>query len=93
MTTKAAETIIRALAAQHGVAVQRTALHDWADHVSRLSGDDGVLDGVEELVVALRRAQAVDGIELTRLHARYLDELDAATAAPARRRTRPHVAL
>ncbi len=62
MTTKTAETIIRELAAQHGVAVQRTALGDWADHATRLSGDDGVLDGVGELLLALRRAQAVDGI-------------------------------
>lgn len=78
MTTKTTEAIIRALAARHGVAVQRTVLDDWADHASRLSGDDGVLDGVGELVVALRRVQAVDGIELTRLHSRYLDERDAA---------------
>ena len=60
------------------VAVQRTALNDWADQATRLSGDGGVLDEVGELVVALRRAQAVDGIELTRLHSRYLDERDAA---------------
>ena len=78
MTTKTAETIIRELTAQHRVAVQRMALDDWADHATRLSGDDGVLDGVGELIVALRRAQAVDGIELTRLHSRYLDERDAA---------------
>ena len=46
MTTKTAETIIRELAARHGIAVQRTALDDWADDATRLSGDDGVLDGV-----------------------------------------------
>ena len=45
MTTKTAETIIRELAARHGIAVQRTALDDWADDATRLSGDDGVLDG------------------------------------------------
>lgn len=78
MTTKPVEMIIRALAARHGVAVQRTTLDDWADHATRLSGDDGVLDEVGELVVALRRAQAVDGVELTRLHSLYLDERDAA---------------
>lgn len=78
MTTKTAETIIRELAARHGVTVQRTALDDWADDAPRLSGDDGVVDEVGELVIALRRAQAVDGIELTRLHSRYLDERDAA---------------
>ena len=78
MTMKTAETIIRELAARYGVAVQRTALDDWADDATRLSGDDGVVDEVGELVVALRRAQAVDGIELTRLHSRYLDERDAA---------------
>ena len=76
MTTKTAETIIRELAARHGVAVQRTALDDWADDATRLSGDDGVVDEVGELVIALRRAQA--GTRRSR---------------PARRRTRPHVAL
>ena len=37
MTTKTAETIIRELAARHGVAVQRTALDDWADDATRLT--------------------------------------------------------
>lgn len=35
MTIKTAETIIRELAARHGVAVQRTALDDWADDATR----------------------------------------------------------
>lgn len=74
MTQKSAETIIRELAARHGVEAQRTALDGWADDVTRLSGDAVALDAVEELIVGLRRESFVDGIELTGLHSRYLDE-------------------
>lgn len=74
MMQKTAETIIRELAARHGAEAQRTALDGWADDVTRLSGDAVTLDSVEELIVGLRRGNLVDGIELTRLHSRYLDD-------------------
>jgi hypothetical protein len=74
MTQKTAETIIRELAARCGIEAQRTALDGWADDVTRLSGDGVALDAVEELIVGLRRGNLGDGIELTRLHSRYLDE-------------------
>lgn len=74
MTQKTAETIIRELAARHGVEAQRTPLDDWADDVTRLSSDAVALDAVEELIAGLRRENFVDGIELTRLHSRHLDE-------------------
>jgi hypothetical protein len=69
-----AEEQIRALAKKHGIVAERTALDDWADDVTRLAGDDVQFDEVQELIVALRRARVVDGVELTRLHSRYLDE-------------------
>ncbi|QFT29481.1 hypothetical protein FIV00_03215 [Labrenzia sp. THAF82] len=69
-----AEEQIRVLAKKHDISVARTALDDWADDVTRLAGDDVRFDEVQELVVALRRARVVDGVELTRLHSRYLDE-------------------
>jgi hypothetical protein len=71
-----AEQAVRDLARQHQISASRTELDDWADDVTRLAGDNVHLDEVEELIVALRRAGVVDGIELTRLHSRYLDERD-----------------
>ena len=68
---------IRALASKHKIVASRTKLDDWADDVTRLAGDDVSFDEVQELVVALRRAKVVDGIALTKLHSRYLDERQA----------------
>ncbi len=69
-----AEQVVRDLALKHEIGVVRTQLDDWADDVTRLAGDDVTLDEVEELIVGLRKSGQVDGIELTRLHSRYLDE-------------------
>ncbi|WP_235693741.1 hypothetical protein [Brucella intermedia] len=73
-----AEQALRDLARRYQIEAGRTAIDDWADDVTRLSGDDVSLDDVEELIVGLRRSGAVDGAELTRLHSRYLDERDTA---------------
>ncbi len=74
MTQKTAETIIREHAAPLRREGERAALDGGADDVTRLSGDGVALDAVEELIVGLRRGNLGDGIELTRLHSRYLDE-------------------
>lgn len=73
-----AEQVVRDLASKHQIQISRTQLDDWADDVTRLAGDDVALDEVEELVVGLRKSGKVDGIELTRLHSRYLDERSSA---------------
>ncbi len=73
-----AEQAVRDLARRYRISAGRTAIDDWADDVTRLSGDDVALDEVEEMIVGLRRSGAVDGAELTRLHSRYLDERDTA---------------
>jgi hypothetical protein len=62
------------LAREHGVRYRRSALDDFSEAVTRLAGDNVVLDPIEELLVALRQAGAITGIERTRLHARYLRE-------------------
>lgn len=49
-------------------------MDDWADAVTRLAGDEAKLDEVGELVVAIGKAGVMDGVALTRLHARYLNE-------------------
>lgn len=62
------------LAREHGVRYRRSALDDFSEAVTRLAGDNVILDPIEELLVALRQAGAITGIERTRLHARYLRE-------------------
>lgn len=74
---ESAEQAIRNLAKHQQMPVTDTPLDNWANNVARVSGHDFELDDVEELIVGLRRSSAVDGIELTRLHSRYLDERSA----------------
>ena len=73
----AAEQAVRELARMHKVSVSRSGVDDWADQITRLADDNVALDEIEELIVALRWAGVADGVELTRLHSRYLDERDA----------------
>ena len=73
-----AEQAVRDLAQRYRISPVRSPIDNWADDVTRLSGDEVSLDEVEELIVGLRRSGAVDGTELTRLHSRYLDERDSA---------------
>ena len=68
------ELKIRELAFQHGVASDRSELDNWCEAVTANAGDDIRSDEVEQLIIGLGRIEAVDGIELTRLHALYLEE-------------------
>lgn len=72
-----AELKIRELAFRNGIHASRDGLDDWADTVTRLADDDVDFDEVQELIVAMRKAKVEDGIELTKLHARYLEERSA----------------
>lgn len=69
-----AELTIRELAFQHGVHPDRSELDDWCESVTANAGDDIQSDEVEQLVIGLRRDRTINGAELTRLHARYLEE-------------------
>lgn len=71
---ESAELTIRELAFQHGVHADRSELDDWCEAVSANAGDDVQSDDVEQLIIGLRRVDARDGVELTKLHARYLEE-------------------
>lgn len=64
--------IIRALAEQHRVAYTETAIDVLGHHITRLSGDDVVLDDTELLLLALERAGHVSGVDAVCLHAAYL---------------------
>ena len=70
-----AELEIRELAFRHGVSGERTGFDDWCESISALAGDEIQSDEVELLLIGLRRIGHLDGIELTKLHARYLEEM------------------
>lgn len=63
---------IRSMADQLGVAYQRTAVDDLANHITRLSDDDVVLDETELLLVALQRAGHLTRREAVLMQADYL---------------------
>lgn len=73
-TPDSAELTIRELAFRHGVHADRKDLDDWCEAVTANAGDDIQSDEIEQLIIGLRRKDAVDGVELTKLHARYLEE-------------------
>ena len=75
-TTLTAAEEIHALARTHSVTYTRSALDDFGDTITRLSGDDVELDETEWLLVALERADQIEGVQATLLHARYLRERD-----------------
>jgi hypothetical protein len=62
------------LARQHGVVYERTGSSALAQAITRLSGDDGAPDPTERLIIALRRAELIDGNTMLTLQGRYLDE-------------------
>jgi len=70
-----AELKIRELAFLHGVHDERNELDEWCEAVSANAGDEIRSDEVEQLIIGLGRIDAVDGIELTKLHARYLEDV------------------
>jgi hypothetical protein len=62
------------LARQHGVVYERTGSRALAQTITRMSGDDGSPDPTERLIIALRRAELIDGKTMLTLQGRYLDE-------------------
>ena len=64
--------VIHALARQHNVAYTETAIDVFGNHITRLSGDDVVLDETELLLLALERAGHISGVDAVSLHAAYL---------------------
>lgn len=62
------------LANQHGVRTTRTKLDEFAEAVTRLSGDEVVLDHVGQTLVALKERELVTGDQMNRLFVNYLRE-------------------
>jgi uncharacterized protein related to proFAR isomerase len=68
---------IRMLAAKHKIVHVQSSLDEWADTVTRLSGDDVQLDDVELLLVELSKVGVITGNERTVLQVKYLHERNA----------------
>ncbi len=62
------------LARKHGVSYVRTEHDALADVMTRLSDDEVVMDDIENLMVALRRANVIDGRTFISLLGCYIDE-------------------
>lgn len=63
------------LAKRHGVEYVKTGTSALAEVISRLSGDDVKPDETEKLVIALRRANVINGSTAVTLLGRYFAEL------------------
>jgi len=70
-TSKAAAAI-RALAQRHNVAYRPTTTDAWAQHVTRLAGDDVEFDDTELLLIALQRAGHISRTDAVLMQADYL---------------------
>jgi hypothetical protein len=66
------EGVIRRLANANNVTVVVSSNDVFAQHVTRLSGDDVAFDAIENTIVALQRAGILSRIQAVRLQARYL---------------------
>jgi hypothetical protein len=62
------------LAKAHGVAYRRSRIDDFAEAVSRLSGDGEPLDTTGKLLVALRKKSIINGRQLARLMSNHIKE-------------------
>jgi hypothetical protein len=68
------EGVIRRLANANNVTVVVSPNDVFAQHVTRLSGDDVAFDAIENTIVALQRAGILSRTQAVRLQARYLRE-------------------
>lgn len=64
---------VAALAHKHGVVYLKTGNDVLAEVVTQLSDDDVRTDETEDLLVALKRANVIDGQTMTDLLGQYLD--------------------
>ncbi|MDA9537744.1 hypothetical protein ACM41_16560 [Bradyrhizobium sp. CCBAU 21362] len=62
------------MASANNVAVVVSSNDMFAQHVTRLSGDEVTFDDVENTIVALQRAGILSRVQAVRLQARYLRE-------------------
>lgn len=65
---------IASLAKRHEISYVRTGRSALSQLITRLSDDDVTPDATEKLVIALRRANVIDGKTMVTLLGRYFDE-------------------
>jgi hypothetical protein len=58
----------------HGIRSVRTGLDDYAEAVTRASGDDVQLDATGKLLVALKKNRLINGRQLARLMTNHMRE-------------------
>ncbi len=69
------QAYIADLAQRHGIVYVKTGSSALAQVITRLAGDDGNPDETEKLVIALRRANVIDGKTMVTLVGRYFGEM------------------
>ncbi|WP_338849206.1 hypothetical protein V8J88_09640 [Massilia sp. W12] len=62
------------LAARHRISAVKTRGDQWAETVTRLAGDEVQTDAVEDLLIALKKAQCISNGQMAQLLANYLRE-------------------
>ena len=67
-------TAVRALAKHHSIAYVTTPTDVCAHHVTRLAGDDVMLDEIELLLIALQRSGHLSRPDALALQVKYLRE-------------------
>lgn len=65
---------VAALARRHGVVYAKTGNDALAEVITRLADDDVRTDETEDLLVALKRANVIDGPTMVALLGRHLDQ-------------------
>ncbi|CAK0779223.1 conserved hypothetical protein [Gammaproteobacteria bacterium] len=65
---------IRALADRYHVICSQTETDVWAYHVTRLAGDEVILDDIEQLLIVLQRTGHLTRPDALSLQANYLRE-------------------
>jgi hypothetical protein len=74
MTTESVAAEVRKLARKHKVTAGRDSMSRMAVTITRLAGDDVELDGIEQLLVNLKRKGVLNKTEVMALQGRYLQE-------------------
>lgn len=65
---------VRKLAQKHQVTAERDSISCMAGTITRLAGDAVELDGIEQLLVNLKRKGVLNKAEIMALQGRYLQE-------------------
>lgn len=68
---------VRRFAATHDITLQRTGLDDWAEAVTRASGDDVRLDTTGKLLVALNKLRLITDRQMARLMTNHMRERES----------------